>query len=72
MQPRAYVAVINNKIWWEGSTPPAVSLEPEPKNRFQGTNSAKLCSLAGWYDNPFPIQFLAPIEACEWELGGGR
>jgi hypothetical protein len=23
----------------------------EPKNRFQGTNSARLCSLAGWYDN---------------------
>ncbi len=30
-------------------------------NRFQGTNSARLCSLAGRYDNPIPSQFLAPI-----------
>jgi hypothetical protein len=27
----------------------------EPKNRFQGTNSARLCSLAGRYDNTIPI-----------------
>jgi hypothetical protein len=32
----------------------------EPKNRFQGTNFARLCSLAGRYDNPIPTQFLAP------------
>jgi hypothetical protein len=32
----------------------------EPKNRFQGTNSARLCSLAGRYDNAIP-RFLAPI-----------
>ncbi len=25
----------------------------EPKNRFQGTNSARLCSLVGRYDNPY-------------------
>jgi hypothetical protein len=31
----------------------------EPKNRFQGTNSARLCSLAGRYDNPIPTRFLA-------------
>jgi hypothetical protein len=34
----------------------------EPKNKFQGTNSAKLCSLAGLYDNPIPTRFLAPID----------
>jgi hypothetical protein len=34
----------------------------EPKNRFQGTNSARLCSLAGRYDNPLPTQFLAPTD----------
>ncbi len=26
-----------------------------------GNWSASLCSLAGWYDNPIPTQFLAPI-----------
>jgi hypothetical protein len=34
----------------------------EPRNRFQGINSASLCSLAGRYDNPIPTRFLAPIE----------
>ncbi len=34
----------------------------EPKNRFQGTNSARLCSLAGRYDNPIPTRFLSPID----------
>ncbi len=29
-------------------------------NRFQGTNFARLCSLAGRYDNPIPARFLAP------------
>ncbi len=31
----------------------------EPKNRFQVINSARLCSLAGRYDNPIPTRFLA-------------
>ncbi len=31
-------------------------------NWFQGIDSASQCSLAGRYDNPFPTQFLAPIE----------
>jgi hypothetical protein len=34
----------------------------ESKNRFQGTNSAKLCSLAGRYNNPILTRFLAPID----------
>jgi hypothetical protein len=34
----------------------------EPRNRFQGMNSASLCSLAGRYDNPIPTRFLAPID----------
>ncbi len=34
----------------------------EPKNRFQGTNSARLCSLAGRYDSPIPTRFLVPID----------
>ncbi len=31
----------------------------KPQNRFQGINSASLCSLAGSYDNPVPSRFLA-------------
>jgi hypothetical protein len=34
----------------------------EPGNRFQGMNSARLCSLAGRYDNLIPLRFLAPID----------
>ncbi len=34
----------------------------EPKNRIQGANSARLCSLAGRYDSPIPTRFLAPID----------
>ncbi len=34
----------------------------EPKNWFQETNYARLCSLAGRYDNPIPTRFLAPID----------
>jgi hypothetical protein len=34
----------------------------EPRNRFQGMNSASLCSLAGRYDNPIPPRLLAPID----------
>ncbi len=34
-----------------------------PRNRFQGMNSASLCSLAGRYDNPLPPRILAPIDS---------
>jgi hypothetical protein len=34
-----------------------------PRNRFQGMNSASLCSLVGRYDNPLPPRFLAPIDS---------
>jgi hypothetical protein len=34
----------------------------EPKNLFQGTDSARLCSLAGRYDHPIASRFLAPID----------
>ncbi len=34
-----------------------------PRNRFQGMNSASLCSLAGRYNNPIPPRFLAPIDS---------
>ncbi len=34
----------------------------EPRNRFQGTKSACLCSLSVRYDNPIPYRFLAPID----------
>jgi hypothetical protein len=33
----------------------------EPRNRFQGINSASLCCLACRYDIPIPTRFLAPI-----------
>jgi hypothetical protein len=32
------------------------------RNRFQGIDSASLCSLAGRYDNPIPTWFLAPVD----------
>ncbi len=32
----------------------------EPRNRFQGMNSASLCSLAGRYDNPIPNSVPSP------------
>jgi hypothetical protein len=35
----------------------------EPRNRFQGMNSASLCSLAGRHDNPIPPRFLAHIDS---------
>jgi hypothetical protein len=34
----------------------------EPKNRFQDTNSARLCSLVERNDNPIPTRFLAPLD----------
>jgi hypothetical protein len=34
----------------------------EPRNRFQGMNSASLCGLAERYDNHIPTRFLAPID----------
>ncbi len=52
----------------------------EPRNRFQGINSASLCSLAGLYDNPIPTRFLAPIDCLKipaqspqsWQPYGGK
>jgi hypothetical protein len=35
----------------------------EPRNGFQGMNSASVCSLAGRYDNPIPPRFLAPMDS---------
>ncbi len=35
----------------------------EPWNRLHGNDSARICSLAGRYDNPIPTRFLAPIES---------
>ncbi len=32
----------------------------EPRNRFQGIDSASLYSLAGRFNNPIPIRSLAP------------
>jgi hypothetical protein len=47
----------------------------EPQNRFQGSNSARLCSLAGRYDDPIPTQFLALkdyLKIPAQEKGGGQ
>ncbi len=38
----------------------------EPKNQFQGTNSARLCSLAGRYDNPVSTRFLVHTDC--WQI----
>jgi hypothetical protein len=35
--------------------------------RFQGINSASLCSLAGRCDNPVPTRFLAPIDCLKFK-----
>ncbi len=40
---------------------PNYKIFKEPRNRFQGINSASICSLAGRYDNPIPTRFLAFI-----------
>ncbi len=40
----------------------------EPRNRFHGMNSASLCNLAGWYDNPILTRFLAPIDCLKFQL----
>ncbi len=47
--------------------------------RFQGTNSARLCSLAGRYDNRISTRFIAPIDClkipaqiCKFKNGGGE
>ena len=37
----------------------------EPRNRFQGMNSASLCSRAGEYYNPILTRFLAPIDCLQ-------
>jgi hypothetical protein len=34
----------------------------EPKNRFQGINTASPCSLAGRYDDPTPTRFLHRLD----------
>jgi hypothetical protein len=44
----------------------------KPKNRFQGMNSASLCSLAGQYDNPIPTWFLAPIDCLKIPALGNK
>ncbi len=43
-------------------TEPVFLTFTEPRNRFHGTDSASLCSLAGRYDHPTPTRFLAPID----------
>ncbi len=43
-------------------TEPVLLTFKEPRNLFQGFDSASLCSLAGRYDNPIPARFLAPID----------
>ncbi len=42
----------------------------EPRNQFNGMNSASLCSLAGRYDNPIPPRFPAPIDSLISVSGG--
>jgi hypothetical protein len=42
----------------------------EPRNRFQGINSASLCSLVGRYDNPIPTRFQAPLDCLQIQALG--
>ncbi len=39
----------------------------DPRNRFQGMDSASLCSPVGRYDNPIPTRFLAPIDCSKFQ-----
>ncbi len=50
---------ISGRFWVNKSEPESLNVR---LNRFQGINSASLCSLAGRYDNPFPTRFLAPLD----------
>ncbi len=38
----------------------------EPRNQFQGIETANLCSLAGQYDNPIPTRFLAAVDCSQY------
>jgi hypothetical protein len=40
-------------------------------NRFQGIDSASLCSLAGRYNNPIPTRILAPMDCYKIPALGG-
>ncbi len=51
------VANMLMRIWWES---PNFQTFKEPKNRFQGANSARLCRLTGRNDNPVPTRLIAP------------
>ncbi len=56
--------VANQWVAWRGRFHPnqsrIVNFFGDPKNRFLGTNFARLCSLMGRYDNPINTRFLAP------------
>ena len=54
-----FVATCGKEAW---EPEPEFLTFKKPKNRFQGTNSARLCSLASRYDNPIPSRFLAPVD----------
>ncbi len=60
------VNVCTDVTWGGGGE--AITLSPYfkmfmgPRNWFQGMNSARLCSLAGRYENPIPPRFPAPID----------
>jgi hypothetical protein len=41
----------------------------EPRNRYQGMNSASLCRQAVRYNNPIPPRFLAPIDCLKIPAG---
>ncbi len=67
---KSYIHSLPSKfVWNTGHSRLRAVLSPyflklmEPRNRFQRMNSASLCSLAGWYDNPIPPRFLAPIDS---------
>jgi hypothetical protein len=44
----------------------------EPRNRFQGIDSASICSLTGRYNNPIPTWFLAPIDCSKISVQGPK
>jgi hypothetical protein len=50
------------KLAREGFQSPNFETFNESKDRFQGTNSARLCSLTGKYNSPIPTRFLAPVD----------
>ncbi len=63
VKKKTSVDLLFNPLWTElkpSNQAPNFETFKDHKNRFHGTDSAMLHSLAVRYDNPIPARFLAP------------